>query len=232
MMQYGALINLVLYQFHFYRHHFDSSYWKIPIHQSPSLSHLVFQLHIFHCSMLSQVLGSKHEQLIQILYMPHAPFWLFHFRRTKFVSCGDDKKIFLWEFGVPVIIRNLNEQEVEPITRTVLHPCQNYFVGQTTDNKLLVFDVKGGSLRFNRKKRFVGHVNAGFSIRPIFSPNGFYLISGDHPGNINVWDWKSERKLFGFQAHNSACVELDWHPNDSSMMVSGGYDNVVRLWLK
>ena len=157
---------------------------------------------------------------------------LFVDNNKKFVSCGDDKKIFLWEFGVPLVVRSLNEPEVAPITRTTLHPCGNYFVGQTTENKLHVFDVKGGSLRLNRKKRFVGHVNAGFAIRPIFSPNGFYVLSGDHLGRIHAWDWKTEIQVQNFQAHSGVCVELDWHPNDSSVMVSGSWDHHLRLWGK
>lgn len=150
----------------------------------------------------------------------------------KFVSCGDDRKILLYEFGTPVILRSLNELDIQPITRAEVHPCKNYFVGQTTDNNIFVFDVKGGNLRRNRKKKFVGHVNAGFAVKPIFSPNGFYLLSGDHTGRINAWDWKTEVKIQGFPAHSTVVNELDWHPNDSSLLVSGSFDHTIRLWTK
>ena len=40
----------------------------------------------------------------------------------KFVSTADDKKIFIWEFGVPVVLTHISEPEMKAITSTAMHP--------------------------------------------------------------------------------------------------------------
>lgn len=157
---------------------------------------------------------------------------LFVDNNKKFVSCGDDKKILMWEFGVPVIIRNINEPQVQSITTTTLHPSQDYFAAQTADNKIVVFDVKASSLRLVRGKKFMGHFSAGYAIGTTFSPNGKYLFSGDQDGRIFSWDWKTAAPIQVFKAHNNVCIGIDWHPNEPSMMLSCSWDKTIKLWGK
>ena len=54
----------------------------------------------------------------------------------KFVSTSDDKKIFLWEFGIPVVIKHISEPEMHSVTSTAMHPSGKYFAGQSADNKV------------------------------------------------------------------------------------------------
>ncbi len=54
----------------------------------------------------------------------------------KFVSTSDDKKIFLWEFGIPVVIKHISEPELHSITSATMHPNDKYYAGQSADNKV------------------------------------------------------------------------------------------------
>jgi pre-mRNA-processing factor 17 len=54
----------------------------------------------------------------------------------KFVSTSDDKKIFLWEFGIPVVVKHISEPEMHSITATDMHPSKKYFAGQSADNRV------------------------------------------------------------------------------------------------
>ena len=47
----------------------------------------------------------------------------------RFVSFGDDKKVFMWEFGVPLVIKNIFEEELSAIYSAQYHPNQNYIIG-------------------------------------------------------------------------------------------------------
>ena len=57
----------------------------------------------------------------------------------KFVSTSDDKKIFIWEFGLPVVVKHISEPTIHSIPATVLHPNGKYFCGQSLDNKVIIY---------------------------------------------------------------------------------------------
>lgn len=52
----------------------------------------------------------------------------------KFVSSSDDKKLFVWEFGIPVVTKHVSEPEMHTITATAMHPQGEFFAGQSSNN--------------------------------------------------------------------------------------------------
>jgi pre-mRNA-processing factor 17 len=55
------------------------------------------------------------------------------------VSSSDDKKLFIWEYGVPVVTRHISEPEMHTITATAMHPSGEYFAGQSSDNQIVIY---------------------------------------------------------------------------------------------
>ena len=47
----------------------------------------------------------------------------------NFVSTADEKKICYWEYGIPVMIKHINEPDMSPISATAVHPNGKYFAG-------------------------------------------------------------------------------------------------------
>ena len=64
---------------------------------------------------------------------------LFVDNNKKFISASDDKKVFMWDFGIPVVVRHVIDPDQLAISKTAIHPSQKYFAGQASDNKVYFF---------------------------------------------------------------------------------------------
>ena len=148
----------------------------------------------------------------------------------KFASTSDDKKVFLWEFGIPIVVKHISDPEMHAVTATDLHPEGKYFIGQASDNRVMCYDVKGGTIRLNKKKKFTGHISAGHSIACKVSPDGQFVASGDQDGRVFFWDWKSARVYSVLEAHSKVCIAVDWHPHENSTFLTASWDANIRIW--
>lgn len=129
----------------------------------------------------------------------------------RFVSTADDKKIYLWEFGIPVVAKHISEPNMNSIPAATLHPNGQHWAGQSMDDKVLIYDCKG-NFKQNKKKVFQGHKNQGFACGIKFSPDGQFLASGDAEGKMWFWNWKTNKNYRTIKAHDQVCIDIDWHP--------------------
>lgn len=150
--------------------------------------------------------------------------------QRKFASTSDDKKVFLWEFGIPIVVKHISDPEMHAVTATDVHPNDKYFIGQASDNRVMCYDVKGGLIRLNKKKKFTGHVSSGHSCGLSISPDGQFVSSGDQEGRVFFWDWKSARVYSVLQAHSKVCIGVEWHPHEASTFLTASWDGTVKLW--
>lgn len=97
------------------------------------------------------------------------------------------------------------------------------------NDRILVYDVKN-NVKLNSKKIFTGHANQSFACGLKFSPDGQFLASGDGGGKLWFWDWKTCKNYRTIQVHDGVCMDVDWHPLDSSTVVTCGWDGTIKLW--
>lgn len=147
----------------------------------------------------------------------------------KFISSSDDKKLFVWEFGVPMVIKHISDPTMYSVPTTALHPSGKSLAGQSLGNKILVFDSKSG-YKLNRHKKFKGHMTAGYSCGIDISPDGQFLVSGDSEGGMWFWDWESNKNYRVIPAHDKVCVDVKWHPIEPSKIASCSWDGSIKLW--
>lgn len=149
---------------------------------------------------------------------------------AKFASTSDDKKMLLWEWDIPVPIKYIAEAGMHSMPAVTASPNGDFMACQSLDNTIKIFSTKD---RFKelKKKVFKGHTTAGYACQPAFSPNNRYLASGDGEGKLHFWDFKNTRSLVKYRAHeNGPCMGLLWHPIESSLVASCGWDGVIKLW--
>ena len=147
----------------------------------------------------------------------------------RFVTTSDDKSLRAWEYGIPVPIKFVAEPYMYSMVRASLHPSNKYIAFQSGDNQIVVY-AAGDKFRQNRKKSYRGHNTAGYAIDVSVSPDGQFIASGDSGGFACFWDWKTCKMYHKFQAHNSALVCLQWHPQESSKVATAGLDGAIKYW--
>jgi WD40 repeat protein len=62
------------------------------------------------------------------------------------------------------------------------------------------------------------------------SPDGAYVITGDGEGHLVIYDWKSTKRFAKIRAHDQVCMDVLWHPYETSKVITCGWDGLVKLW--
>ncbi|EPZ35196.1 WD40 repeat-like protein [Rozella allomycis CSF55] len=149
----------------------------------------------------------------------------------RFVSVSDDKSIRVWEFDVPLCVKQIADSKMQVMPSVATHPSDDYFLVQSQDSQILPYTARGESFRVNRKKKLVGHYIAGYATQLNTSYDGKFVASGDAEGNLNIWDWSSGRLMSKIKGHEKASMSLDWHPQEPSKVATCSWDNTIKLWV-
>lgn len=147
----------------------------------------------------------------------------------RFVSSADDKVLRLWEYGVPIVIRDVSHPSAHSMPVTLLHPNRKWLACQSMDNTVRIFSARG-KFKPNAKRVFNGHLVSGYACGLATSSDGKFLASADSQGRLFFWDWKTSRVLKALHAHDGVCISVDWHPTRPSILASCGWDGKVKLW--
>ena len=155
---------------------------------------------------------------------------LFIDNNRRFVTTSDDKKIFIWDYGTPVVIKHISEPHLHSVPFLKLHPSKKWFLGQSMDNKIVSYSAINKIGRLNNKKLFTGHLCAGYSCQVDISYDGNIIMSGDANGNIYFWDWKTTKFKHKIQCHKKVTMGCIWHPVKNSLIATCSWDATISLW--
>ncbi|CAD6194784.1 unnamed protein product [Caenorhabditis auriculariae] len=151
-------------------------------------------------------------------------------KNRRFCSTSDDKSVRIWEWEIPVdtkLIQNVGLHSIPTMTKS---PNDRWVVGQSMDNRIVLFQLIDDKLRFARKKAFRGHNAAGYACNIDFSPDMSFIISGDADGKLFIWDWRTHKVVAKWTAHESTCIAAHWHPHEKSKIITAGWDGVIKMW--
>ncbi|OMO66713.1 hypothetical protein CCACVL1_21018 [Corchorus capsularis] len=147
-----------------------------------------------------------------------------------------DKKIVQWDINTGQITQEY-DQHLGAVNTITFVDNNRRFVSSSDDKSLRVWEfgipvVINTRERFqlNKKKRFAGHIVAGYACQVNFSPDGRFVMSGDGEGKCWFWDWKSCKVFRTLECHERACIGSEWHPLEQSKVATCGWDGLIKYW--
>ena len=151
-------------------------------------------------------------------------------RGMKMITSSDDKKVLVWEWDIGVPIKYISDPTMHSIPVITLHPTGAYFVGQSLDNQIVVYQARD-RFAVQRKKKFSGHQVSGYACDIAISPDGQFICSGDGNGKLSIWEWKRSKLLQKYRAHDKGpSIGCVWHPVLPSTLFTCGWDGVIKMW--
>ncbi|KAK3636980.1 Transcription initiation factor TFIID subunit 5 [Elasticomyces elasticus] len=163
-----------------------------------------------------------------VVYRSHnSPVWDVRFcpHGHYFASASADRTARLWSTPqiAPLRIFAGHDSDVETLA---WHPNGAYiFTGAGVGDKTVrMWSIAQGT----QARIFTGH--AGNITAIACAPSGHTVASADDKGVIILWDLRSGRLVKRMRGHGAGGVwSLDWSV-ESTVLVSGGADNSVRVW--
>lgn len=151
-------------------------------------------------------------------------------RGMKMITSSDDKKVLVWEWDIGVPIKYISDPTMHSMPVITLHPTGAYFVGQSLDNQIVVYQARD-RFAVQRKKKFSGHQVSGYACDIAISPDGQFICSGDGNGKLSIWEWKRSKLLQKYRAHDKGpSIGCVWHPVLPSTLFTCGWDGVIKMW--
>ena len=147
----------------------------------------------------------------------------------RFVTTADDKKMLVWEYGIPVPIKHIADPTLHSMPAVTKTPNDRWLLCTNLDNQITTYSASD-RFKLNRKKTFKGHVVAGYACQPGVSPDGNYVMSGDTDGRLWIWDWKSCKVHRKLQCHDKVLIQALWHPIEPSTVATCSWDGTIKFW--
>ena len=151
----------------------------------------------------------------------------------RFATTADDKKMLIWEYGIPVPIKHIADPTLHSMPAVTKTPYkegrEEWLLCTNLDNQITTYRASG-RFALNRKKTFKGHVVAGYACQPGISPDGNVVMSGDTDGRLWFWDWKSCKVFRKIKCHDHVCIAAIWHPIEPSCVATCSWDGTIKYW--
>ena len=157
-----------------------------------------------------------------------------------FASCGDDNKIYLYDYREKKSIMNVTAHESE-VNSIDFNPLNEFLlISASSDKTCALWDIRNINLKLHS---FIHHNEKVMGVKWNNKLVNIFASYGDDR-RINIWDISQIGKnisnddnddgpselIFTHGGHTDKVNDISWNKNDELMCASVAENNVVHLW--
>jgi periodic tryptophan protein 2 len=142
----------------------------------------------------------------------------------RIITCADDGKIKVWDVNSGFCIVTFTEH-TSAVTSCEFAKKGNVLFTASLDGSIRAWDL----IRYRNFRTFTAPKRLGWSSLAV-DPSGEVLCAGSlESDSIHIWEVQTGNLLDQMAGHEGPISSLAFAP-DASILISGSWDNTVRLW--
>ena len=144
---------------------------------------------------------------------------------------NEEGELSVYSLGVfpPVLVRNLQTSSLSSIRAFHIDKKNNYIFTGNVGGKICIMNLAPA-----KKERLISEIsNFGVGQMKIrvcrSNPDSLELYTGDESGRVVIWNLKTGKPIYLWQAHDAAITQMQYQ-SEEHLLWTGGKDLRIKLW--
>ena len=130
----------------------------------------------------------------------------------------------------PALVRNLQTSSISSIRAFHIDYQNNYIFTGNVGGKICIMNLTA-----QNKERLISEIsNFGVGQQKIRvcrnDPINYELITGDENGRVTIWNLKTGKPIYLWEAHPKNAITQMWYQYDKHILWTGGKDLRIKMW--
>ena len=130
----------------------------------------------------------------------------------------------------PALVRNLQTSSLSSIRAFHIDYRNNYIFTGNVGGKICIMNLAPPN-----KERLISEIsNFGVGEQKIRvcrnDPINYELITGDENGRVTIWNLKTGKPIYLWEAHPKSAITQMWYQHDKHILWTGGKDLRIKMW--
>ena len=151
-------------------------------------------------------------------------------KRIFLTNEDGELKVYSYKTSPPSLLRNLQTSSTSSIRAFHIDFRNNYIFTGNVDGKICIMNLPGEG-----KEHLISEIsNFGVGEQKIRvctnDPINYQLITGDENGRVTIWNLKTGKPIYLWEAHPKSAITQIWYQPEEHILWTGGKDLKIRIW--
>ena len=151
-------------------------------------------------------------------------------RRIFLTNETGELSVYSLNTNPPSLVRNLQTSSLSSIRAFHIDYKNNYMFTGNVGGKICIMNLPP-----QNKEILISEIsNFGVGEQKIRvctnEPNNYELITGDENGRVTIWNLKTGKPIYLWEAHPKSAITQIWYQPEQHLLWTGGKDLRIKIW--